>query len=78
MGWDVLDRLYDKGCILDPKNKNKSVVFTVEGFKLCKELFKKHFGPKNPGKQAENCNKLPKWLLGEIEVLLYREKNNLL
>ena len=26
--WDTLDRLYEKGWILDPKNKAKSVVFT--------------------------------------------------
>ena len=44
MDWDVLDRLHDKGYIHDPKNKNKSVVFTDERYKRCKELFAKHFG----------------------------------
>jgi len=42
--WDVSNRLHEKGFILDPKNKNKSVVFTEDGYKLCKELFRKHFG----------------------------------
>jgi hypothetical protein len=43
--WDVLNRLYEKGFISNPKNKNKSVVFTEEGYTRCKELFTKHFGP---------------------------------
>jgi hypothetical protein len=43
MAWDVSDRLYEKGFIYDPKNKNKSVVFTEEGYKLCQELSEKHF-----------------------------------
>ena len=29
--WDVLDRLYEKGLIFDPKNKAKSVSLTEEG-----------------------------------------------
>ena len=41
--WDALNRLHEKGYISDPKNKNKSVIMTDEGFKLSKELFKKHF-----------------------------------
>ncbi len=44
MAWDVSNRLYEKGYILDPKNKNKSVVFTEEGYKRCRELFEKHSG----------------------------------
>jgi hypothetical protein len=42
--WDVSNRLYEKGYIHDPKNKNKSVVFTEDGYKLCEELFERHFG----------------------------------
>lgn len=49
MDYDVLDRLYEKGYILDPKNKNKSVMFTEEGFKRCRELFEKHFGLDSAG-----------------------------
>jgi len=48
LDWDTLDRLYEKGFICDPKNKNKSVVFTEQGAKLSEKLFKKHFGVKKP------------------------------
>ena len=43
MDWDVLNRLHEKGYIGDPKNKNKSIIFTDEGFQQCKVLFQKHF-----------------------------------
>lgn len=41
--WDVLDRLHDKGMILDPVGKVKSVVFTAEGFERAKTLFETMF-----------------------------------
>ena len=41
--WDVLDRLHNKNLIYDPKNKNKSIIFTEDGFNLSKRLFQKHF-----------------------------------
>jgi hypothetical protein len=41
--WDVLDRLYQKGWILDPKNKAKSVMFTEEGRVHAEQLFETHF-----------------------------------
>jgi hypothetical protein len=47
--WDVLDRLYEKGFIHDPKNKNKSVVFTEEGLTKAKILFEELFGNKSSG-----------------------------
>lgn len=37
--WDALERLYVKGWIEDPKNKNKSVVLTDEGLRRSAELF---------------------------------------
>ena len=43
LDWDITDRLYKKGWIEDPHNKNKSVVLTDEGLALCEELFKKFF-----------------------------------
>lgn len=49
IAWDVSNRLYEKSYIHDPKNKNKSVVFTEKGDKLCRELFTKHFGPDSSG-----------------------------
>ena len=41
--WDVLDRLYERGYIDDPKSKAKSLVLTNEGVKQSKALFEKHF-----------------------------------
>ena len=40
----VLDRLYEKGFIRDPKNRARSVVLTGEGLARSEELFEKHFG----------------------------------
>ena len=31
MNWDVLNDLFERGWILDPKGKSRSVVFTEEG-----------------------------------------------
>jgi hypothetical protein len=43
LDWGIRDRLFDKGYILDPRNKSKSVILTEEGARLSKELFDKHF-----------------------------------
>ena len=43
--WDALDRLHQKGMILNPIGKAKSVVLTEEGETRSKELFKQHFSP---------------------------------
>lgn len=42
--WDVLDRLYRKGMILDPVGKVKSVVLTDEGLEASARLFDALFG----------------------------------
>ncbi|NPD75306.1 DUF6429 family protein [Oceanispirochaeta sp. M1] len=39
LDWDILNRLYEKGFILDPVGKSKSVVFTEAGLLRAKELF---------------------------------------
>lgn len=39
----VMDDLFEKGCISDPKGRAESVCLTKEGFELAKELAKKHF-----------------------------------
>jgi len=36
--WDALNRLHEKGFISDPKNKNKSIVFTEEGRQHAEDL----------------------------------------
>ncbi len=45
--WDVLDRLYAKGYISDPKSKAKSVALSPEGAKLARALFERHFARKS-------------------------------
>ncbi|OQY44848.1 MAG: hypothetical protein B6242_11770 [Anaerolineaceae bacterium 4572_78] len=44
LDWNILDSLYEKGYISNPKSKSKSVIMTEDGLKLSQELFKKHFG----------------------------------
>ena len=39
LDWDISNSLYEKKKIFDPKNKNKSIRFTKEGFKIAKKLF---------------------------------------
>ena len=45
--FEVMDRLHEKGFIMDPKGKQKSVVMTKEGAKRATELFRTHFGVKS-------------------------------
>jgi len=42
--WDAMDRLHEKGMMLDPKNKAKSVVLTKEGEARSERLFHELFG----------------------------------
>lgn len=44
MDWDLLDTLFEKGWISNPKSKAKSVVLTDEGARLAHEFLIKHFG----------------------------------
>ena len=41
--WDAMNRLYEKGLITDPVNKNKAVAFTDEGLKQSERLFQELF-----------------------------------
>ncbi len=43
--WEVLDRLFQKGFITDPKTKAKSVIFTEKGIGESQRLFEALFGP---------------------------------
>jgi hypothetical protein len=43
MDWEVMNRLYEKGYIDNPKSKAKSIALTEQGAKLSREIFKKHF-----------------------------------
>ena len=42
--WDVLDGLFRRGWIRDPKSKAKSVILTEDGERAAAELFEKFFG----------------------------------
>jgi len=42
--WDVMKRLHDKGLILDPVSKAKSVALTETGLAESKRLFEELFG----------------------------------
>jgi hypothetical protein len=44
MDWDLLDALFEKGWIADPKGKAKSVVLTADGARLAQEFLRKLFG----------------------------------
>lgn len=41
--WEVMDSLYEKGYISNPKSKAKSVTFYEDGYIKSKELFQKYF-----------------------------------
>ena len=43
---EVLNRLYEKGYILEPMGKSPTLVLSDDGAKLSKELFFKYFGSK--------------------------------
>lgn len=42
-GWDVLDRLHERGYIENPATKAKSVRLTEDGAMQSKRLFEKYF-----------------------------------
>jgi hypothetical protein len=45
--FEVMNRLFEKGYILDPRNKTKSVFLTQDGLARSKVLFEKLFGKKH-------------------------------
>jgi hypothetical protein len=44
--WDLLDGLFRRGWIHDPKSTARSVVLTEEGVLRARELFARHFAPR--------------------------------
>ncbi|MBL8152668.1 MAG: hypothetical protein JNM70_00670 [Anaerolineae bacterium] len=44
MDWSISNRLYEKGWIENPRNKNKSFVLTEAGREACIRFFNQHFG----------------------------------
>jgi hypothetical protein len=46
LDWELMGLLHDRGWIVDPVSKAKSVVLTEEGERLAQEFLRKHFGRK--------------------------------
>ena len=44
LDWDLMNLLYEKGWVCDPKSKARSVVLTDEGEQLATRFLEKHFG----------------------------------
>jgi len=44
LDWDLMDLLHEKGWIVDPQSKAKSVVLTEEGERLAREFLLMYFG----------------------------------
>lgn len=44
MDWDVMDMLFERGWIHDPKGTAKSVVLTKEGVEQAETFLQRHFG----------------------------------
>jgi len=44
LDWDLMDLLHEKGWIVDPRSKAKSVVLTEDGERLAQKFLRKHFG----------------------------------
>jgi hypothetical protein len=47
--WDASDRLHERGLIDDPKNKNKSVIFTEQGLTLARASAERLFSAVSHG-----------------------------
>ncbi|MEX0734405.1 MAG: DUF6429 family protein [Steroidobacteraceae bacterium] len=47
LDWDALGRLHAQGLIGDPRNRNKSIVFTPAGFAQAKATCEKLFAAKS-------------------------------
>ena len=44
LDWDLMDLLHEKGWIVDPQSKAKSVLLTEDGERLASEFLRRHFG----------------------------------
>ncbi len=49
LDWNLMDLIFEKGWITDPKSKAKSVVLTDEGERLAGEFLRKHFDQSKRG-----------------------------
>ena len=44
LDWELMGLLHDKGWIVDPASKAKSVALTAEGEQLAQQFLRRHFG----------------------------------
>jgi hypothetical protein len=44
LDWNLMDLLHEKGWIMDPRSKAKSVILTEEGERLADDFLRKYFG----------------------------------
>jgi Domain of unknown function (DUF6429) len=44
LDWDLMDLLHEKGWIVDPQTKAKSVVLTEDGERLGRQFLQQYFG----------------------------------
>jgi hypothetical protein len=44
LDWELMGLLHDKGWIVNPASKAKSVVLTEEGERLAQQFLRRHFG----------------------------------
>jgi hypothetical protein len=49
LDWGLMELLFDKGWITDPKSKAKSVCLSPEAKRLASQLVIKHFAKRQPG-----------------------------
>ena len=50
LDWDLLDLLDEKGWIVNPRSKAKSVALTNEGRSLAEKFRRQHFGQRGPSR----------------------------
>ncbi|MGQ9907529.1 MAG: DUF6429 family protein [Candidatus Flexifilum sp.] len=76
MAWEITDRLYEKGWIENPRNKNQSLELTPAGREACIRLFQKHFGVPSSHDHPAPLLSLPVDI-HQLEAIYYREENKL-
>jgi hypothetical protein len=63
--WDLMDRWHERGWILDPKGKTKSVVLTDDGVAKARELLRVRFGAPSdhqpPAEEPSRSGRLHGW-----------------
>lgn len=55
LDWDLLDLLFEKEWIYDPKGKAKSVILTDEGVRLSADFFQRHFDKPKKDRPNSTC-----------------------